>query len=290
MGGNNIIKKGLVVAIILLFISVSVIPSTGNMVFFDDTTPPVTTCTLDPPEPDGDNGWYVNNVNVTLNATDDVSGVKEIIYKIGSASWYTITGDNGTFVVDCDGNELPIEFYAIDNAGNEEVHQIVTMDMDQTGPDIEEVTCEFYKENCRWYINFSCDATDMTSGMDRVEMYINDELYEINESKGPIYEFVSTWSYKLLASTLWFHHYDEAGNKISDDLGFSCPPPYPPPSPTSFIKGLIFNTEISEETVSFFALIILCNVDGIHTFKQLSFPNNYKGYIGKFLIRATFIF
>ena len=283
-------KKLLVVGVIVLFIGLSIAPSTGNRMFNDDTTPPVTTCTLDPPEPDGDNGWYVNDVNVTLNATDDMSGVKEIKYKIGSASWYTITGDNGTFVVDCDGNDLPIEFYAIDNVGNEEIHQTITIDKDKTEPDIEPVLVEFYKENCRWYINLSCDAVDATSGMDRVEMYINDELYEINESKGPIYEFVSTWSKKLLVSTLWFHHYDSAGNKISYDLDSSCPPPYPPPSPTSSIKGLIFNREISEETVSFFALIILCSVDGIHTYKQLSFPNNYTGYIGRFLIRATFYF
>jgi len=276
-------KKLLAVGVIVLFLSVGVIPSTGNMVFNDDTTPPVTTCTLDPPEPDGDNGWYVNDVNVTLNATDDMSGVKEIKYRVGSGSWQTITGDNGSFIVDEDGNNIPIEYYAIDNAGNEETHQIVKIDKDQTEPDIEEVAWDSYKENCRWYITFTCDAVDATSGMDRVEMYIDDELYEINESRGPLYEFVMAWSNKLLGTTLWFHHYDEAGNKISDDIVVYFNPPSPP-----FIVGIICNPEISEENVTFFALIIRCNIDGIHTFKHLSFPNNYKGYIGRFLIRATF--
>jgi len=43
MEQNNLIKKEVVVAVILLFISVSVIPSTGNIVSFDDNIPPVTT-------------------------------------------------------------------------------------------------------------------------------------------------------------------------------------------------------------------------------------------------------
>ncbi|MBA7636884.1 hypothetical protein ES703_44512 [subsurface metagenome] len=75
MEGNNLIKEGLVVAVILLFVSVSVVPSTGNRISFDDITPPVTTCTLNPPEPNGNNSWYVSDVEVTLNATDDMSGV-----------------------------------------------------------------------------------------------------------------------------------------------------------------------------------------------------------------------
>ena len=276
-------KKLLAVGVIVLFLGLVIAPSTGNRMFNDDTTPPVTTCTLDPSEPDGDNGWYVHDVEVTLNATDDLSGVKEIKYRVGSGSWQTITGDNGSFVVDCDGNDRPIEFYAIDNSGNEEIHQIVTIDMDQTEPDIEAVLWDSYKENCRWYITFTCDAVDETSGMDRVEMYIDDEHYQTIEGIGPIYEFVMAWSNKLLGTTLWFHHFDDAGNKISYDIDVYFNPPSPPS-----IVGIICNPEISEENVTFFALIIRCNIDGIHTFKHLSFPNNYKGYIGRFLIRATF--
>ena len=48
------LRKGLAVVVILLFISVSVIPSTGNIVSFDDNIPLVTTHFLDSPEPEID--------------------------------------------------------------------------------------------------------------------------------------------------------------------------------------------------------------------------------------------
>ena len=47
------IKNGLVVGVILLFIGVAVQPSIG-LSNNNDTTPPVTTHTLNPPEPDGE--------------------------------------------------------------------------------------------------------------------------------------------------------------------------------------------------------------------------------------------
>ncbi len=277
-------KKLLVVGVIVLFLGVSVIPSTGNMVFNDDTTPPVTTCALDPPEPDGDNGWYVNDVNVTLNATDDMSGVKEIKYRVGSGSWQTITGDNGSFIVDEDGNDIPIEYYAIDNAGNEETHQIVKIDKDQTKPDIA-LTLETYKENGIWYILFTATCNDATSGMDRVEFYMDDELV-CTDDKAP-YE----WTYTV---------------------------PF-----ISNVIGLILNPQSSEENITFFALIVIitnehdsssvyskhfnataydmagnsetddisspCYIPpGIYMFQHLTFPNNYTGHMGRFFIRATF--
>ena len=66
---------------------------------YDDTTPPVTTHSLDPPEPDGWNGWYVSDVNVTLTATDDESGVKEIKYCVNRGPIRTIDGDCGNFYI-----------------------------------------------------------------------------------------------------------------------------------------------------------------------------------------------
>ena len=50
-------KKLLAVGVIVLFLGLAIVPSTGNRVFNDDTTPPVTTHYLDPATPNGDNGW-----------------------------------------------------------------------------------------------------------------------------------------------------------------------------------------------------------------------------------------
>lgn len=51
------------------------------------TTPPTTTETFDPSSPDGRNGWYVSPLDITLEATDLESGVKEINYRLNSGSW-----------------------------------------------------------------------------------------------------------------------------------------------------------------------------------------------------------
>ena len=77
--------KTLAVDVILLFIGMGINPAIANN---DDTTPPITTHTLDPPEPDGLNGWYVSNVNVTLTATDDMSGVNVTYYRINGGEWW----------------------------------------------------------------------------------------------------------------------------------------------------------------------------------------------------------
>jgi len=196
-------KKLLVFGVIVLFIGLAIAPSTGIIVSNDDTTPPVSTHYVDPATPNGDNGWYVNDVEVTLDATDDMSGVKEIRYRIGGGSWQTISGHHGTFMIDEDGDDIPIEYYAIDNAGNEEDINSFTIDMDQTEPDIEYVLWEYYKEDGITYVRLTCDAVDATSGMDRVEMYIDDEHYETIEGSGPIYEFIIERNQSQYV-TLWF--------------------------------------------------------------------------------------
>ncbi len=47
-------KKLLAVGVIVLFLGLAIAPSTGIIVFNDDTTPPVTTISFDPPEPEID--------------------------------------------------------------------------------------------------------------------------------------------------------------------------------------------------------------------------------------------
>jgi hypothetical protein len=270
--------------------TMSVILSTEIRIFSDDTTPPVTTYTLDPPEPDGENGWYVRDVEVTLNATDDMSGVKEIKYKIGSWSWQTISGDNGTFIIDIDGNDLWIQYYAIDNAGNEESHNSFTIDMDQTVPDAEDIWWETYEIDGKWFLVISIDCTDATSGMNRVEFYMNEELQERINGSGPNYEWELELDYNysviglickrnITVENLSFYaiclryneflsappleelytietiSYDNAGNFVISGFYIPSSPPFPEPS---------------------------------IWFTHFTFTNNYEGYIGRFFIWAHF--
>ncbi len=84
-----------------------------------DTTPPVTTATL---EGDLSGDIYISDVTVTLTATDNNSGVNYTKYKVDDGTWMTYTDH---FVVSGNGDHT-IAFYSVDNAGNVETEKSVT--------------------------------------------------------------------------------------------------------------------------------------------------------------------
>jgi len=276
-------KKLLVVGITILFIGL-IVPTSGYTALFDDTTPPVTICTLDPPEPDGENGWYVSDVNVTLNATDDMSGVKEIRYTVNGVSG-TIQGDFGIFTLPEDGDDILVEYWAIDNAGNVELKHSFIIDIDQIKPEID-IRWEANLEDGQWYILFIANCSDAPSGINRVEFYVNEELWEIVTGPGPIFEWIE-----------------------ESDIVYQ-------------IRGLICRLQITEEDVSFFALIVrtlykmTLNPESDHVrgyaydnagnheyydipggwhptpihyfFKRFTFQGDFEGHLGRFYIDAIF--
>ncbi len=178
-----------------------------------DTTPPETTYTLDPPEPDGENGWYISNVTVALNATDDMSGVKEIRYTINGGPLKIIPGDNGSFILSEDGNDISVVFWAVDNAGNVETPKnSFTIDIDQTKPDID-LTYEITGGNwlTGWEITFTATVTDTMSGICLIEFYLNEELQDTITGPGPEYSWTLKY-YPLKITNFKVIAYTCAGN------------------------------------------------------------------------------
>jgi hypothetical protein len=184
-----------------------------------DGTPPVSNHSLDPATPDGENGWYVGDVEVTICAEDPSigceipgSGVKEIRYTVDGVSG-AITGDYGTFIVHYDGDDILIEYWAVDNVGNEEAKHTFYVNMDQTKPVVpEKISYYAFKENRYWYVTLSVNCTDVTSGMDRVEWATNDVVQNITTGPGPIYNWTIQWSSVVDPPTLKAIAYDKAGN------------------------------------------------------------------------------
>lgn len=84
-----------------------------------DTTPPVTTATLEG-EQSGD--VFISDVTVTLTATDVGSGVNYTMYKVDSGTWNTYSEP---FIVAGNG-EHTVAFYSADLAGNIEGEKSVT--------------------------------------------------------------------------------------------------------------------------------------------------------------------
>src|SRR5205823_5304481 len=87
-----------------------------SLVVAVDTTPPTTVAALSGQE--GCHGWFVSNVTVFLNATDALSGLTNLSYRIDNGSWQTYSGP---FLL-AEGLHQ-VDFLAIDLAGNVEALQ-----------------------------------------------------------------------------------------------------------------------------------------------------------------------
>jgi hypothetical protein len=283
--GDILVRKGLTIGIIVLFTCVAVTPTIGISNFIDDTTPPITNISFDPPEPDGLNGWYISNVTVTLNATDDISGVKEIHYRIAEGEWKVHTGDFVVFILDQDCLIGSIEFYSIDNAGNQEELKSVLIKIDQLQPN--RVTWELHgNPNDGWWLSIKINATASCIPIQRIDIYLNGELEETIVGPGPFYG----WDIQLSFNTIFRVKGIIRNVKITDEyVNLSTIAVR-----VSHLSGIIFYFKIAVYDytgVVWYELPILPPFDpkpGIYLFKNLTFLNKYKGYIGKFLIFATF--
>ena len=96
-------------------------------------SPPVTRCSITPSTPDGENGWYLCSVNVSLSATDpDGDAIAYTKYRIDSGAWHDYTMP---FEISQDGNHT-LEFYSVDDKGNIESVKIATIKIDRSKPTV----------------------------------------------------------------------------------------------------------------------------------------------------------
>jgi hypothetical protein len=201
-GRESMKNKGLAAGIICVFVAMMILPSVAqkNMepvlyfIPFDDVIPPVTVLYFSPEAPDGDNGWYVSNVSVTLNATDDMSGVNVTYYRINSGAWEIY--ENPFFLNT--SNYYTIDFYSIDNAGNVENVKSASCKIDVVPP----VTT--YHIDPPGYHILSLWATDDMSGVNHTFIQVDGGAWQ--EYSGPI--FLTTDGSHIIK----FYSIDRAGN------------------------------------------------------------------------------
>jgi len=234
-------------------------------------TPPVTNILFDPLYPDGDNDWYVSNVTVTLNASDN-TGVIATYYRINGGEWQIY---ESSFIISKEGSNI-IEYYSVDYVGNIEEVKSAEIKMDQTPPTVE-LKRESIVNETGVKVIFSAYCDDVTSGLKGVEFYMNDELqiYDEDEPYEWIFEFdidyrvfgliqnrqfteenvsfyaIYVWCDRIAPSHPFLDSYyvkavayDNAGNLGYDDYSADIGPPSRP------------------------------------TYGQFTFPNDYTGYIG----------
>ena len=173
-----------------------------------DDIPPITTAEITGTM--GDDDWYISDVTIILTAEDpwpykSPSGVNNTYISFDGTTFDLYTGP---VVVEVDG-VIEFWYYSDDNNGNvEDVNGPDSFKLDATPPTID-LTAE--GSGSTWTLTAEVD--DATSGVAKVEFYVNDE-YLGEDTEAPF-----EWEYTGASSgdTAQAIAYDNAGNsKISD--------------------------------------------------------------------------
>ncbi len=175
-----------------------------------DTVKPTTTSSLSGTA--GTNDWYTSDVQVTLSASDADSGINTIKYSIngGLEQTYSLP-----FMISTESGDNTISFYSVDNAGNTEATQTITVKLDKTAPSTSQITTPSANSYQKGIIPITANATDNVdgSGVQKVEFYKDGVLLGTdNEATGGwTYDWLTTLSddgsHSLTAKV-----YDKAGN------------------------------------------------------------------------------
>ncbi|RFU61208.1 glycine-rich protein [Peribacillus glennii] len=203
-----------------------------------DNSAPVTTLSADPGTPNGKNGWYTSDVQVSLSAKDsDGSGAANTEYRLNGGEW---TPYNGAFTLSDDGTHV-IDYRSTDNAGNTEQFNTKTIKLDKTPPtlNIRLDKTSIWPPNGKMVpVTAIINASDATSGMDSVvlaSITSNERLRsdDIQNAKYHTPITRSTDTFKLLADrlgkgkgrvyTITFRATDKAGNVTNKSVTVTVP-------------------------------------------------------------------
>jgi len=140
-----------------------------------DTLAPVTAAVPSPSAPDGQNGWYVSNVSITLNASDNCAGVSSTEYSIdGGQTWQPYAG---AFSLTDDGTHV-VRYRSADAAGNAETAQSLVVKIDKTAPTLSLSATPgriWPANNQPFAVSVEGTGSDAVSGLASVTYVVTDE-------------------------------------------------------------------------------------------------------------------
>ena len=124
-------------------------------------------------------GYYTTPVQVTLNASDNLSGIANVYYRIDGSATNNYTG---TFTVSTDGVHQ-LEFWCTDVAGNSSNNiSTVFFKIDRTPPVTQATFSQTNLGNNGWYrgtVQISMSATDNLSGVEKTQYTIDNGTLKI---------------------------------------------------------------------------------------------------------------
>ncbi|KQX46764.1 OmpL47-type beta-barrel domain-containing protein [Paenibacillus sp. Root444D2] len=132
-----------------------------------DRTAPVITAAVYAVQPGGQNGWYVDEVTVSLTAEDHLSGVAAIEYSVdGGANWQDY---QAPVTINQDGSYI-IMFRSVDNAGNVETARSISFNLDAHTPSVT--------------ISSPIDGNSYSDSGDlRLQLTVTDDISGVDNSK-----------------------------------------------------------------------------------------------------------
>ncbi|MFD2169635.1 OmpL47-type beta-barrel domain-containing protein [Tumebacillus lipolyticus] len=124
-----------------------------------------------------DNGWYNQDVSITLTATDDKSGVARTEYQVNAGEWIEYSAP---IVVSTDGTH-EIAYRSVDASGNVEEAKTITIKLDKTIPtvSIAQSGGELRNVTIDEKVSFTVNATDEGAGVADVQLFLDD--HQINQ-------------------------------------------------------------------------------------------------------------
>jgi len=180
-----------------------------NTTFKIDKTAPVTVHSLSGTL--GQNQWYVTSVNLTLNSTDNLSGVNCTRYSIdGGLTWQLYSG---RISVTADGGNS-VKFYSQDIATNFESARTVTVYIDTAPPSL---TFDLVNDSkfTSDSVVISWSSSDVSSGVNRTEWSLDGEAWQLSTG-----DSVSLTELTDGAHVLELRATDNAGNSIMESVSF----------------------------------------------------------------------
>ena len=129
-----------------------------------DDVGPSTSLATTPSSPSGSNGWFTSTVSFTLTATDATSGVASRYYRLDGTAAQVFTGA----VLVAQGDHT-VEYWSVDNAGNEGAHTTTNIKLDTAAPVTTLATTPAAPDGTNgWFkrasVTFTLTATDATPG------------------------------------------------------------------------------------------------------------------------------
>lgn len=158
----------------------------------------------------GENGWYVSAVSITFNFSGHGGWPHLVFFNIDNEAWqqYTIP-----IIVNTDG-EHTVWMYYFDDYGNQSEIYVAYFNIDKTLPSLK-LSKETLGGN---EIKFVANVSDATSGVWRVEFYLDAEPVFIDYNFPFETRAVSSGKHNLIAFVFDVAGHSDAGNISSPVL------------------------------------------------------------------------